>query len=89
MTAQEARNMITSRLRLMDFEARAEVACELYDMDVVDRKKARMLLGINEEAFQERMQEAKLEELEFRFSRLDDEFLSRKIKAIMDDNGEY
>lgn len=50
MTAEEARNEMISRIRMMTSGERAEFAVELYEMDLIDRKYARELLGISEES---------------------------------------
>ena len=54
MTAEEARNEMISRIRMMTSGERAEFAVELYEMDLIDRKYARELLGISEEEYLQR-----------------------------------
>ena len=54
MTAEEARNEMISRIRMMTSGERAEFAVELYEMDLIDRKYARELLGIIQRAVGDR-----------------------------------
>ena len=90
MTAEEARNEMISRIRMMTSGERAEFAVELYEMDLVDRKYARELLGISEEEYLQRtMFGAWYTALEERFDSLSEEFLSAKLMDIMKEYGEY
>ena len=90
MTAEEARNEMISRIRMMTSGERAEFAVELYEMDLIDRKYARELLGINEEEYLQRtMFGAWYTALEERFDSLSEEFLSAKLMDIMKEYGEY
>ena len=73
----------------MSSEERAEFAVELYEMDIIDRKYARELLGISEEEYLQRtMFGAWYTALEERFESLSDEFLSAKLMDIMKEYGE-
>ena len=90
MTAEEARNEMISRIRMMTSGERAEFAVELYEMDFIDRKYARELLGISEEEYLQRtMFGAWYTALEERFDSLSEEFLSAKLMDIMKEYGEY
>ena len=90
MPAEEARNEMISRIRMMTSGERAEVAVELYEMDLIDRKYARELLGISEEEYLQRtMFGAWYTALEERFNSLSEEFLSAKLMDIMKEYGEY
>ena len=74
----------------MSSEERAEFAVELYEMDIIDRKYARELLGISEEEYLQRtMFGAWYTALEERFDSLSEEFLSAKLMDIMKEYGEY
>ena len=74
----------------MGAEERAEFVCELYGMDIIDRKKFRELLGISEDEFLKRtMFGTWLTALEEKFDSLSDEFLSAKLMDIMKEYGEY
>ena len=55
MTSDELKNEIITRLRFMNQEERAECISELYGMDIIDRKRARELMGIDELVFQKRL----------------------------------
>ena len=90
MTTEEARNEMISRIRMMTSGERAEFAIELYEMDLIDRKYARELLGISEEEYLQRtMFGAWYTALEERFNSLSEEFLSAKLMDIMKEYGEY
>ena len=90
MNVDDIRNIVTSRLKMMSSEERAQAACELYGMNIIDRKDARKLLGINENEYLERaMFGAWYTALEERFDSLSDEFLSEKLKEKVDEYGEY
>ena len=90
MTAEEARNEMISRIRMMTSGERAECAVELYEMNLIDRKYARELLGISEEEYLQRtMFGAWYTALEERFDSLSEEFLSAKLMDIMKEYGEY
>lgn len=90
MTTEEARNEMISRIRMMTSGERAEFAVELYEMDLIDRKYARELLGISEEEYLQRtMFGAWYTALEERFNSLSEEFLSEKLMDIMKEYGEY
>lgn len=90
MTTEEARNEMISRIRMMTSGERAEFAVELYEMDLIDRKYARELLGISEEEYLQRtMFGAWYTALEERFNSLSEEFLSAKLMDIMKEYGEY
>lgn len=87
MTTEELKNELVTRLRFMDSEDRAECISELYGMDIIDRKRARELLGIDEQDFIKRVIfETGYPALEERFESLSDDFLSRK---IMEEQIEY
>ena len=74
----------------MGAEERAEFVCELYGMDIIDRKKFREMLGISEDEFLKRtMFGMWLTVLEEQFDSLSDEFLSAKLMDIMKEYGEY
>lgn len=90
MTTEELKNMLTEKFRLMSVDERAEAACKLYGMEIIDREDARKLLGIDEEEYLERaMFGAWYSALEDRFESLSDEFLSGKHMEIVKENGEY
>ena len=90
MTTEEVKNRLVSRLRMMGAEERAEFVCELYGMDIIDRKKARELLGISEDEYLKRtMFGTWLTALEEQFDSLSDEFLSSKLMDLMKEYGEY
>ena len=75
---------------MMTSGERAEFAVELYEMDLIDRKYARELLGISEEEYLQRtMFGAWYTALEERFDSLSEEFLSAKLMDIMKEYGEY
>lgn len=87
MTTEELKNELVTRLRFMDSKDRAECISELYGMDIIDRKRARELLGIDEQDFIKRVIfETGYPALEERFESLSDDFLSRK---IMEEQIEY
>ena len=89
MTAEEARTEMISRIRMMTSGERAEFAVELYEMDLVDRKYARELLGISEEEYLQRtMFGAWYTALEERFESLSDEFLSSKYMEMVKEYGD-
>ena len=76
-------------LRYMSSEERAEFAVELYEMDLIDRKYARELLGISEEEYLRRtMFGAWYTALEERFESLSDEFLSSKYMEMVKEYGD-
>jgi len=87
MTSDELKNEIITRLRFMNQEERAECISELYGMDIIDRKRARELMGIDELVFQKRVIfDTGYPALEERFESLSDDFLSRK---ILEEHKEY
>lgn len=87
MTTEELKNELVTKFRFMDSEERAECILELYGMDIIDRKRARELLGIDEQDFIKRVIfETGYPALEERFESLPDDFLSRK---IMEEQIEY
>ena len=90
MDADEIKDVLVSRLRFLEAEERAEAACELYCMDIIDRKKARELLGISEDEYLKRVMFGTwFTALEERFESLSDEFLSQKINEQIHECGEY
>lgn len=90
ITTDEVKNILVSRVRLMGAEERAEFVCELYGMDIIDRKKFREMLGISEDEFLKRtMFGTWLTALDEQFDSLSDEFLSAKLMDIMKEYGEY
>ena len=87
MTTDEIKNELVTRLKFMDSKERAECISELYGMDIIDRKRARELLGIDEQDFIKRVIfETGYPALEERFESLSDDFLSKK---LMDEYKEY
>ena len=90
MATNKLREELIEKLRCMSSEERAEFAVELYEMDLIDRKYARELLGISEEEYLQRtMFGAWYTALEERFESLSDDFLSAKLMDIMKEYGEY
>ena len=51
MATNKLREELIEKLRCMSSEESAEFAVELYEMDLIDRKYARELLGISEEEY--------------------------------------
>ena len=54
MTAEEARNEMISRIRMMTSGERADTVVYLYELDIIDRDRFRELLGIEEKSYNER-----------------------------------
>lgn len=68
-----------SLIRMMTSEEQAETVVELYSMNIIGRKRARELLGIDEGAYLERVVFGRLfSALDERFDSLPDRFLSSK-----------
>ena len=89
MATNKLREELIEKLRCMSSEERAEFAVELYEMDLIDRKYARELLGINEEEYLQRtMFGAWYTALEERFESLSDEFLSSKYMEMVKEYGD-
>ena len=89
MATNKLREELIEKLRCMSSEERAEVAVELYEMDLIDRKYARELLGISEEEYLQRtMFGAWYTALEERFESLSDEFLSSKYMEMVKEYGD-
>lgn len=81
------KNELATRLRFMDSQERVECISELYGMDIIDRKRAREIIGIDEQDYLKRVIfDTGYPALEERFESLPDDFLSRK---IMEENKEY
>ena len=89
MATNKLREELIEKLRCMSSEVRAEFAVELYEMDLIDRKYARELLGISEEEYLQRtMFGAWYTALEERFESLSDEFLSSKYMEMVKGYGD-
>ena len=89
METNKLREEFIEKLRCMSSEERAEFAVELYEMDIIDRKYARELLGISEEEYLQRtMFGAWYTALEERFESLSDEFLSSKYMEMVKEYGD-
>ena len=89
MATNKLREELIEKLRCMSAEERAEFAVELYEMDLIDRKYARELLGISEEEYLQRtMFGAWYTALEERFESLSDEFLSSKYMEMVKEYGD-
>ena len=89
MATNKLREELIEKLRCMSSEVRAEFAVELYEMDLIDRKYARELLGISEEEYLQRtMFGAWYTALEERFESLSDEFLSSKYMEMVKKYGD-
>ena len=89
MATNKLREELIEKLRCMSSEVRAEFAVELYEMDLIDRKYARELLGISEEEYLQRtMFGAWYTALEERFESLSDEFLSSKYMEMVKEYGD-
>ena len=89
MATNKLREELIEKLRCMSSEERAEFAVELYEMDLIDRKYARELLGISEEEYLQRtMFGAWYTALEERFESLSDEFLSSKYMEMVKKYGD-
>ena len=89
MATNKLREELIETLRCMSSEERAEFAVELYEMDLIDRKYARELLGISEEEYLQRtMFGAWYTALEERFESLSDEFLSSKYTEMVKEYGD-
>ena len=89
MATNKLREELIEKLRCMSSEERAEFAVELYEMDLIDRKYARELLGISEEEYLQRtMFGAWYTALEERFESLLDEFLSSKYMKMVKEYGD-
>ena len=89
MATNKLREGLIEKLRCMSSEERAEFAVELYEMDLIDRKYARELLGINEEEYLQRtMFGAWYTAVEERFESLSDEFLSSKYMEMVKEYGD-
>lgn len=89
MATNKLREELIEKLRCMSSEERAEFAVELYEMDIIDRKYARELLGISEEEYLQRtMFGAWYTALEERFESLSDEFLSSKYMEMVKEYGD-
>ena len=88
MATNKLREELIEKLRCMSSEERAEFAVELYEMDIIDRKYARELLGISEEEYLQRtMFGAWYTALEERFESLSDDFLSSKYMEMVKEYG--
>ena len=84
MATNKLREELIEKLRCMSSEERAEFAVELYEMDLIDRKYARELLGISEEEYLQRtIFGAWYTALEERFESLSDDFLSSKYMEMV------
>ena len=89
MATNKLREELIEKLRCMSSEVRAEFAVELYEMDLIDRKYARELLGISEEEYLQRtMFGAWYTAVEERFESLSDEFLSSKYMEMVKEYGD-
>lgn len=89
MATNKLREELIEKLRCMSSEERAEFAVELYEMDLIDRKYARELLGISEEEYLQRtMFGAWYTAVEERFESLSDEFLSSKYMEMVKEYGD-
>ena len=89
METNKLREEFIEKLRCMSSEVRAEFAVELYEMDLIDRKYARELLGISEEEYLQRtMFGAWYTALEERFESLSDDFLSSKYMEMVKEYGD-
>ena len=89
MATNKLREELIEKLRCMSSEERAEFAVELYEMDLIDRKYARELLGISEEEYLQRtMFGAWYTALEERFESLSDDFLSSKYMEMVKKYGD-
>lgn len=89
MTAEETRNDMISRIRMMTSGERADAVVYLYELDIIDRGRFRELLGIEEKAYNERVHMgAWLSALEERFYSLPDDFLACKEIEILKDFGD-
>lgn len=89
MATNKLREELIEKLRCMSSEERAEFAVELYEMDLIDRKYARELLGISEEEYLQRtMFGAWYTALEERFESLSDDFLSSKYMEMVKEYGD-
>lgn len=89
METNKLREEFIEKLRCMSSEERAEFALELYEMDLIDRKYARELLGISEEEYLQRtMFGAWYTALEERFESLSDDFLSSKYMEMVKEYGD-
>ena len=89
MATNKLREELIEKLRCMSSEVRAEFAVELYEMDLIDRKYARELLGISEEEYLHRTKfGAWYTALEERFESLSDEFLSSKYMEMVKEYGD-
>ena len=89
MATNKLREELIEKLRCMSSEERAAFALELYEMDLIDRKYARELLGINEEEYLQRtMFGAWYTALEERFESLSDDFLSSKYMEMVKEYGD-
>ena len=88
MATNKLREELIEKLRCMSSEERAEFAVELYEMDLIDRKYARELLGISEEEYLQRTKfGAWYTALEERFESLSDDFLSSKYMEMVKEYG--
>ena len=89
MATNKLREELIEKLRCMSSEVRAEFAVELYEMDLIDRKYARELLGISEEEYLQRtILGAWYTALEERFESLSDDFLSSKYMEMVKEYGD-
>ena len=89
MATNKLREELIEKLRCMSSEVRAEFAVELYEMDLIDRKYARELLGISEEEYLQRTKfGAWYTALEERFESLSDDFLSSKYMEMVKEYGD-
>ena len=89
MATNKLREELIEKLRCMSSEERAEFAVELYEMDLIDRKYARELLGISEEEYLQRtMFGAWYTAVEERVESLSDEFLSSKYMEMVKEYGD-
>ena len=89
MTAEEARNEMISRIRMMTSGERADAVVYLYELDIIDRDRFRELLGIEEKSYNERVHMGTwFSALEERFYSLPDDFLACKEAEILNDFGD-
>jgi len=89
MTAEETKNDMISRIRMMTSGERADAVVYLYELDIIDRGRFRELLGIEEKTYNERVHMgAWLSALEERFYSLPDDFLACKEIEILKDFGD-
>ena len=77
-------------IRMSTREEREQMIVNLYEMDLIDRRRVRELIGIDEFAFDEKLMLGPwLNTLFDRFESLSCDFLSRKLMEQVDEIGEY